>query len=322
MDARGWTTGLMLSLGGIFLGASPPAKAAEKSIPLPTTLPVTGMKGLPEDHSRVTGLALTVEDAGSPTFSMLTTADGTIGALRGSTQKPGWLTPTSVVFGCVSTGPGMKLAAQHVNEVTNTLTFAAKGRDALRVTVTRLSPAVLLESDSAKVELFGLEQKALNAGAPGTVPLPAGTIKPLRWATPDANGKIVTGVFGAQPLPEMPFRDWENRFVRAESLAPEQPAQPPVTRLDKTWLLLWYGHDSAWVSTKVPGVLMWNMFYPSQPWRMNTAFQADVPLLLVFENAPRSVQLSEDGRSARLLVLSPRIIRSLRCHKDLRVVAG
>ena len=38
---------------------------------LPETIPVTGMKGRPEDHNRVSGLAFTVEDAGWPLLSSL-----------------------------------------------------------------------------------------------------------------------------------------------------------------------------------------------------------------------------------------------------------
>jgi len=290
-----------MCLGVLALAMLPAASAAERKA-LPVTIPVTGMKGNAEDHNRVSGLGLTVEDAGWPTLTMLTAPDGIIGTLRGPRKSANWLKPVSLAFGCVSIGSGGSLTDQQVNEVTNVITFGNAKKEVVRATVSRLSSAVLLESDSKTAELFGLEEKTVDGGRPDTVPGPAGTVKPLRWATPDGSGKVLTGVLGNQQVAELPFRDWENRFSRGESLAAEGPSRPPVDRLGKTWLLLWYGYDSPFLSTKVPGAVMWNSFFPGRNWRMNSAFHADVPFLLVFENAPQSVEFTEDAERPRLLI--------------------
>ena len=95
------------------------------------------------------------------------------------------------------------------------------------------------------VEFFGLEEKAIHPVPAGTVPPAPGTIKPLRWATPGPDGRIVTGVLGRQEVPEMLFKAWDARFERAQTAAPAQPSAPPVAGLGKTWLLVWWTATNA-----------------------------------------------------------------------------
>lgn len=144
---------------------APCVTAVERMVQLPDTITVTGMKGNPDDHNRVSGLALTVEDAGWPTLSMLSGHPGGIIAAYEAREREDRLLLTGLLipacFGCASLSTGGRLIDQEVSEVTNTLTFGSES-ERLEVTVTRLSPAVLLESDSKEIELFGLEEAAVH----------------------------------------------------------------------------------------------------------------------------------------------------------------
>ena len=263
--------------------------------------PLTGMAGDLEDYGRVAGLAFTVEDAGWPTLSMLGHAQSVLGALRGSEARAGHLTPVPVSLGCISLGTGGRLTEQQINEVSNTMTFAGEGGAKLKLTVTRLSPAVLLQSDAARVELFAPEQKTVHDTPAGTVPPAPGAVKPLRWATPGPDGQVLTGVLGSQPLQELPFQLWENRFERAESQAADRIGTPPVGS-GQPWLLLWYGSDSPLVSPGGLRALVSGPYYPRFTANQLSVRQVDAPILLVFENAPKSVSLEKADDAQRLLI--------------------
>jgi len=170
-------------------------------------IPITGMKGFPQDNNRVSGLALQVEDAGWPLLGMLdgrgsTLYSGLFGTFRGPKQGGG-VAPVAMQFGCVSAGQGGSLTGQNASEVTNTLTYSCV-KGSVKVTVTRLSPAVLLESDAGEIELFSLQEKPVSACSDETLPPAPGAVKPLRWAAPGSQGRVLTGVLGTQPDPGLP----------------------------------------------------------------------------------------------------------------------
>ena len=108
-------------------------------------------------------------------------------------------------------------------------------------------------------------------------------------------------MLGTQETGELPFKAWGERVVRAESLAPEQGSAPPLDQLANGWLLLWYGSDSPFVSAKVPPSILPGVLFPGRP-RMGAVLQADVPLLLVLENAPKAVELKKEGDADRFLI--------------------
>jgi len=303
MNAADWAAKSFVIGAVTIMAVAFAAGAAEKRVRLPNTIPVTGMKGWAEDHNRVTGLTLTVEDAGWPLFSMLGHPDGVIGAMRGLRDKAGHLNPIPAYLGCAAVGANGKLTDQQVNEVSNTLTFSS-GKSALDVTITRLSPAVLLESDARQIELFASEEKPVSPSGPDYFPPPAGTVKPLRWATPGPDGEVLTGVLGSQPVAELPMKGWEERHERAKSLASGQSSPPPLDRLGETWLLLWYGSDSPVLSSKVPYAILPRPTYPGHL-HAETVFQADIPVLLVFGNTPTSIDFEKGGPGLRFVISFP-----------------
>jgi hypothetical protein len=278
------------------------AGAAEDMVKMPRKVPATGMEGWDLFHSRVSGTALSVEDAGWPSIRMLSSnADAAVsGTAAGSTLKAGHLKLAPLLFGCVSIGRDGRLREQKANAVTNTLVFG-NAADSLSVTVTRLSPAVLLQSKADTLEFFGLGEKPIHTVPTGSAPPIPGMIKPLRWATPGPDGAIVTGVLGEQVLSEMPFKSWTEHFARAETAALGQASQPPLAQLGKTWLLLWYGSDSPFVGSAVSSGLLVGDLFPNQI-RMKTFQQVDVPMLLVFEKAPKAITLRGEGQISRFLI--------------------
>ena len=285
----------------LVLGLAPVEGAINKNR-LPETVEVSGMRPCPELHGRVTGLAFAVEDAGWPALRILDSdyLAAVIGAYGGSTGHAGHLEPRAVLPGCVAAGEGGRLKSQRANSVSNTLVFGNDEND-LSVTVTRLSPAVLVDTESGSVELFAREEKAIHQVKPDATPPAPGTIKPLRWAAPGADGRVVTGVLGSQQVVQLPFRTWGEPVARAESLAEGKTASPPLEGLDESWLLLWYGSESPIVSTRVPESILPGPTFAGGP-RTSPLYQADVPFLLVFENSPEAIRLEgQDGaRSFRI----------------------
>jgi len=278
------------------------AAAEEKGKPF--TVPVAGMRLEPDVRNQVSGLALTVEDAGWPAITMLGNRYGTLGELAQLNAGSG-LTPEPFQFGAVRGPAAGQLVDQQVNAVSNTLTFRNGKNESLKVTVTRLSPAILLEATGTEIELFGGADKP-TPERNSVCPPPLGTIKPLRWATPSADGKVITGVLGDAPAPQLPLKNWQKQRVTAvSSLATEKTSEPPVDDLGQTWLLLWYGSGSSFLSSKIPAVLSGECYFPGNPLRMATVFQADVPFLLVFEKSPRSIELRQEGNTHRLVVTYP-----------------
>ena len=324
---------LTLLLALILAAIAAPLQAATKK-PLPFTVPVSGMRLDHDTRNQVSGLALTVEDAGWPTLTMLRHPYGTIGSLCKNGDHPN--EPWSIgplAFGLARLGTFGHLTDQQVNDVTNTMTFRNDGGESLMMTVTRLSPAVLMDARAKELELFGAADSAYappnpknvpmawdgdhqimvpippaqrGLFAPGRFPPTAGLVKPLRWATCRVDGTVVTGVLGSQPALAFPFIDWHKRFVPVSSLAPEKSSAPPMEGLGQHWLLLWYGSGSPFLSSKLPAVFAnGGLFHVLYPLRLATAFQADVPMLLVFEKSPQSIELRQDGDATRLVVTSP-----------------
>jgi hypothetical protein len=321
-------------LASILAGNAAAADAPRADAPpraLPVTIPVAGMRAVPEDNNRVSGLALTVEGGDWPALTMLGHPFSILGALGKPTDHPfNGLGPVPMPLGAVRMDGDGRLADQQVNSVSNTLTYGDDHQHSVKLTMTRLSPAVLIEAVGDALELFAAPRGSMQlpqdpaklatwdearqamvplrpdqAGpfAPVRFPPAPGLVKPLRWAVPRADGTIQTGVMAHQPSLAFPFLDWHVRFAPVASLAPDACTMPPVAGLGQRWLLLWYGSGSPILSSKVPAVLTGGMhFSVLNPANQSSLYQGDVPLLLVFGRDPRSIDLREGADGSQLLV--------------------
>jgi len=317
-----------------------PTQAAD-----PAIVPTTSMRGegkvavgpgkLAEAHAKVTGLVLSVEDAGGPTLTMP-------GAIFSVWEMANLLAPYPITFGAALTGKGMRLADQQPTAVSNTLRFEAEGGgETLTMTVSRLSPAVLIDSGAKALRLFAPEPKPFlhrtedprlrdNWYTPqkpefskrnpqdkrDVVMIPPGAVKPLRWAAPTPDGKIATGVLGTQELPPKLMVPALTRSAPAPQRA---TAAPRFQATGAPWLLLWYGSDSPFVGSQVPFVDMpgyspWVDERPTWEWvwpQIKSVYQADVPMLLVFESAPAAVRFAPEtgielefaGKTGKLAIM-------------------
>lgn len=287
-----------------------------------TTVYQSDMSGNPHDHNRVAGLGFSVQGAGWPSVLM------PVGVSLGGAYHGGELGPFPLMFGQIRTGADGILQGQDPNWVSNRLRYGTGEDSDLYITLTRLSPGILLETGAKTAWLFapdgsnvvgeigkvqrhlgaqlrnyshgwwqcraklGATQRIVKGGCEG------GKVRPLRWATPGAGGKILTGVLGTQILPDIPVKGVE----RTPSLAPAPslPRSEQMADLNAQWMLLWYGSDSVFVHSMTPCVYVENQYLPelipSPLWPVKgSAYQADVPILLVMEKAPTSIEQGGEG---------------------------
>ncbi len=311
--------------------AADQAPAQSKPRPLPFALPIAGMRAIEDDRYRVSGLAMSLEGGTWPTLSMLGHPFSIYGALGRSGDCPyDGMGPIAMPLGAVRMDGDGRLADQDVNAVSNTLTYSDDLQHTLKVTLTRLSPAILFEAAGGALELFAAPRGSMHphqdltkpatwdeahqvmvplrpdqAGpfAPVRFPPTAGLVKPLRWAVPRADGTILTGVMVHQPTLTFPFLDWHARFTPVPSLAPEACTMPPVAGLGQRWLLVWYGSGSPILSSKVPAVFTGGVhFGPFEPANLSSVYQGDVPLLLVFDQDPQSITMRQGPDGNQLSV--------------------
>ncbi len=275
------------------LGRARPARTPAAQAQ-PAGKPSLSMARDPSSFDRVSGLCFSVQDAGWPTLSMY----GAVG------RAAGYLGPVAFEFGTVACRAQGELRGEDVSWATNVLQFSAgEGGAALRVYITRLSPAALVESEARELSFFGKEPKPATKWYIGpqyarwwqqAKTIPAGAVRPLRWAAPGADGRVHTGVLARQDVPEIPEGLRLAGAQPVPSLAEGRYGAPPLEALGESWLLLWYGSDSRFGATKVPFV-DWKVkaSRPRLPfWPVDgSAFLADVPLLLVFQRAPSAVRL-------------------------------
>jgi hypothetical protein len=299
--------------------------------PLPFVLPIAGMSAVADDRYRVSGLAMSVEGGTWPVLSMLGHPFAIYGALGRDSDCPyAGLGPIPMPLGALRLDSGGGLADQAVTAVSNTVTYGEDAQHTLKVTLTRLSPAMLVEVAGDALELFAAPRGSMHprldltkpatwdeahqvmvplrpeqAGpfAPTRFPPASGLVKPLRWAVPRADGTIQTGVMDHAPTLTFPFLDWHARFSPVPSLAPAACTLPPVAGLGKHWLLLWYGSGSPILSSKVPAVLTGGVHFGAlDPANLSSVYQGDVPLLLVFGQDPEAIALRQGPDGNQLYV--------------------
>lgn len=267
----------------------------------------SSMAGDAADHYRVAGLTFSIQDEAGPSLIM----NG--GVLPGQWDMIG---PFPFMFGRVKTDIGGGLISQTPNNVANKLLFNGD----LSISVSRLSPALLLETNRNILTLFApdiasasanisniqqhLASPSLQKGTTDMFMIPVavlgGTIKPLRYAVPKADGTIATGVLGSQAQVNIPVTGVQ----RVVSQAPA-PSAPPLDQINNKWILLWYGADSSFVHTKTPLAYLDNTYhinyndkYPKPWWAVRSeAYQADIPILIILNDNPSSIIHNQNGVS-------------------------
>jgi len=166
-------------------------------------------------------------------------------SLRGGVANAGSETvggPVGIELGQIKIpGSSGSLSAETTNWAHNEMTFGA-GASALKLWVSRLSPAILIQTSSNTPRLF------------------TGT-SPKYVAYPTTGG------------------------VQVQTLSTSDTS---LSSLNQNWLLLWYAGNSHFEDTKWPLSYKWSV--PA-----SAGYQADRPILLVFENQPASIKHTSEG---------------------------
>jgi len=159
------------------------------------------------------------------------------------------------------------LSGEIVDWTHNEMTFSSPESSELKLWISRLSPAILVQSSSST----------------------------LRLLSGDVTGYTFDGSTVSNRLPGPAYPKYiaysSGGTLQIEALS---TAALTLSSNDNNWILLWYGENSHFVETKTPlSYTGSKTHYPGVP--AQDAYQADVPLLLVFEHQPTTVKHSEEG---------------------------
>lgn len=221
----------------------------------------------PDHLSRVAGLELGLR-APDGSWPMLTVRGGVRAATPtrlvsvaeppGATFDQSFRTIATTELGTISV-PGR--AVPGIAEETDWAHVTLSYSGVLAATLTRLTPAALLETGQTALRLFG-----------GSVPKRITNGSGLTETTALSQPKYVayhtaagyrTGTLTSTPI--------------------------SLSTLDQPWLLVWWGSQSHWCETTKPLNYSVNTLAGNQGLHPRYAFQADAPMLLVFSDLPASV---------------------------------
>ena len=247
------------------LGLPTPVHATFPSAPpdpLPWQQNATGMRK--SQYEYVAGLEMIVNTSGWPALS-----------LRGGVDRMGYATiggPVGVQLGQV-TVPGASsasLVTESADWAKNEMTFDY-GSGSLKVWATRTSPAILLQTPSSSLRFL------------------TGNVKRYWFCTNSAEEDDVCSDTGPLYPKYVAFPTSAGAQVKALSTTATQ-----LTGINKFWLLVWYGNNSRFVDTKKP-LSYTGPDYDNASLPVSEGYNADAPLLLVFEKQPTTIKHASGG---------------------------
>jgi len=219
----------------------------------------TGM-AVGQYNNKTAGLGMIVDTTSWPSIS-----------LRGGVKDAGWGKITNlfeIELGNIQipAATTADLTNESVDWAHNELTFSTNTNSQLKVWVSRLTAALLVQNSSNSINLF--------------------TGNVVRNTINDSN--FSSSVGPTSPKYAAYQRDG---IVHVHNL---NEAPLSLSALDANWILLWYGNNSHFVDTKVP------LIFNGDDWATGTipsshAYQADAPILLVFQNQPTLLEQASEG---------------------------
>jgi hypothetical protein len=250
----------ILSLG-LFLQVFPVQSLELEQNPDPAVWQTSskGLSVVANEQKRSAGLGLIVQAGAWPALSTQGGVEDT-----GQNAIDG---PTGIQLGEIRIpGTTAVFSNERLDWSHNELTYNLGSGGQLKVMASRLSPAVLVQSPSSVVQLLTGDLPRNIFDGSKVSSLDAGPVFP-KYVSYQAGGAVQV-----QPL---------------------SGANLPL-QLDQNWLLVWYGGNSRITDTKTP------LTYTGSQWQNatlphNRAFQADIPFLLVFQNAPQAIKHAAAG---------------------------
>ncbi len=225
----------------------------------------TGLKTTSNTEKKTAGLGFIIQDQSWPFISMMGNGvqDGGYGKLAG---------PVDIDLGLIKipSAPSGALSTQTADWSHNELNFNS---GQLKVTASRLTPSLLLQSSASQLRLMtgNVQHFTLFSQSGLTIKNAPSSVKYVAYSS--------GGTIQVKPL---------------STTALNLPA------LDQKWLMVWYGTNAHFVSTKTPILYPFAKKGPCCDQYTSTipytdVFQADAPILLTFENSPTSISQSSEG---------------------------
>ena len=244
---------LILSLG--FLHSS----AALAQEPTDWQGSATGLSVTQNDQQETAGLGFVIRVSDWPSIYLR-------GGVRRSRRYIGG--PVGIDLGSIKIrAEGQaSLASEDSDWARNEMSFTSDVGSQLKLWVSRLTPALLVQSSSNSLRLL------------------AGNVTGNTF-----DGSTVT------PRPEGPSYPKYVAYLSGGNLQIQTLTMTEIPlSLDQNWLLVWYGNNSHFVETKKP------LTYTGYRWGaaslpQENAYQADAPLLLAFQNPPSAIKHSDEG---------------------------
>ena len=181
------------------------------------------------------------------------------GVRDGDTYQPSLLGPVGIDMGEINVpGATGAFVSERADWAANEMVFGS-GNQSLKLWASRLTPALLVQSLASALNLFSGDVPTYKFDGPKVNKLADAPAFPKYVAFATASGVNVSAI-NAQPL-----------------------AVPADTR----WMVVWYGNQSHFVDTRKP------LSYINLP--ASNAYQADVPMLLLFQTPPAQLQRGAQG---------------------------
>jgi len=222
----------------------------------------TGLSVYQNDEGKTSGLGFVVQARNWPFLS-----------LRGGVEDAGFRSalagPIGIELGLIKLSDcfSATLTSRTLDWAHNEMTFNSGMDDQLTLWASRISPALLIQSSSDSLRLLAGDVTGNNFDGSAVTPRPVGPAYP-KYAAYIGGGNLQIETLGTSGIP---------------------------LSLDENWLLLWYGDYSHFLDTKKP------LSYTGYAWEFaglphhTEAYQADAPLLLVFQNTPTTIKHSDEG---------------------------
>ncbi len=248
----------------VCVGAQPSPAQAQTLDPAIWQQSSTGMIKSPYGYVAGLGVIAHVTE-GWPSLSIRGGAEGVgFGAIGG---------PVGIKLGAISV-PGFQsatLARETTDWAHNAMTFTYGAPSPLKLWLSRLSPAVLMQTQASSLRLF------------------TGDVTGNEFYTNDY-GETDIRVTSGPSLPKyVAFPTGGQVQVRALSNAALN-----LNTMSGNWLLLWYGNNSHFLESKKP------LSYSGAGWDAasmpnDAAYKADAPILVVFATRPTSIKHASTG---------------------------
>jgi len=222
----------------------------------------TGLATEQNDEGKTAGLGFVVQAQDWPFLSLRGGVENA-GSYRGAKVDG----PVGIEVGQIRI-PGSSGTFSHetVDWAHNQMTFTYGGSSELNLWVSRLSPAILLQSQANTLRLFSGD-------------VAGNEFYTNQWEQLDIHGTLAPSYPKYVAFPT-------SNGITIQTLSTSDTS---LSSLSQNWMLLWYGDNSHFLDTKMPLSYLWTV--PQQ-----NAYQADTPLLIVFENQPTAIKHStEEG---------------------------